>query len=196
MSHHSTRDYAELFLLSAIWGFSFLLLRIAAPAFGPVFLIQLRVGSALLVMLPMCLLLGKKEELIQNWRMIFVIGITNMAIPFCFFAFAALNASAGLLSILNATVPFFTALIGFVVFSHRLALLAVGGMLFGFIGVAVLAVDPDAIDTGSGSHLAVPAALFAYMLYGLALNLVAHKMQGVSGLSITAGSLLVSTILL
>lgn len=196
MSNASFRDYAELVLLSAIWGMSFLFLRIAAPALGPVFLVEMRVASALLVMIPLLLVMGKRQELIDNWKMVCIIGVTNMAVPFCFFSFAALNASAGLLSILNGTVPFFTALIGFFVFSHRLAFLSIAGMAVGFIGVVVLAADPEAIGGGEGSEWAVPAALFACSLYGLALNLVAHKMQGVSGLTITTGSLMVSAVLL
>jgi drug/metabolite transporter (DMT)-like permease len=196
MSNASVRDYAELLLLSAIWGFSFLFLRIASPALGPVFLVEMRVSSALIVMLPLLLVMGKWRELIQNWKMVALIGLTNMAIPFCFFAYAALNAGAGLLSIVNATVPFFTALLGFVIFSQRLPWIGIVGMAIGFAGVVVLAADPEALDTGPGSFWAVPAALFACSLYGLALNLVAYKMQSVSGVTITTGSLLVSSIVL
>lgn len=194
MNNASLRDYAELLLLSAIWGFSFLFLRIASPALGPIFLVEMRVSSALVVMLPMLLWMGKWSEFKQHWKMVCVIGLSNMAIPFCFFAFAALSAGAGLLSIINATVPFFTALIGFLVFNQRLPWLSVAGMALGFAGVVVLAVDPDAL--GTGSSWAVPAALFACSLYGLALNLVAYKMQTVSGITITTGSLLVSAIVL
>lgn len=196
MPNASLRDYAELLLLSAVWGFSFLFLRVASPALGPVFLVEMRVSSALLVMIPLLLMMGKWHELIQNWKMVSVVGLTNMAVPFCFFAFAALNAGAGLLSIINATVPFFTALLGFLIFSQRLPWLSVAGMGVGFVGVVVLAIDPEALDTGSGSYWAVPAALLACSLYGLALNLVAYKLQGVSGVTITTGSLLVSSILL
>ncbi|MEQ8313188.1 MAG: DMT family transporter [Gammaproteobacteria bacterium] len=196
MSNTSLRDYAELLLLSAIWGFSFLFLRIASPVLGPVFLVEMRVSSALIVMLPLLLVMGKWRELLQNWKMVALIGLTNMAIPFCFFAYAALNAGAGLLSIVNATVPFFTALLGFVIFSQRLPWVGIVGMATGFVGVVVLAVDPEALDSGPGSLWAVPAALFACSLYGLALNLVAYKMQSVSGVTITTGSLLVSSIVL
>ena len=194
MTNASFRDYAELLLLSAIWGFSFLFLRIASPVLGPIFLVEMRVTSALIVMVPLLLLTGKWDELVRNWKMVCIVGLTNMAIPFCFFSFAALSAGAGLLSIINATVPFFTALIGFLVFSQRLPWLSVAGMAVGFAGVVVLAVDPDAL--GTGSSWAVPAALFACSLYGLALNLVAYKMQTVSGVTITTGSLLVSSIVL
>ena len=190
------RFYVELLLLSSVWGFSFLFLRVAAPEMGPVFLVEMRVASGLLVMLPMCFLLGKWQEFRDNWLLIVIVGITNMAIPFCFFATAALNMSAGLLSIMNATVPFFTALIGFVFWRKRLSLLAVMGMALGFLGVIVLVFDPAAIAAGNMSLLAAGSALFACVLYGLALNLVSQKLSTVSGLAITTGSLLIATVLL
>ena len=196
MSNGTFRDYAELVLLSSIWGMSFLFLRIASPVLGPFFLVETRVISSLLVMLPLLLILGKLQELRDNWRMITLIGITNMAVPFCFFAYAALNVSAGLLSIINATVPFFTGLVGFLMFRQRLSPVSIAGMGIGFVGVVILTADPQAIDGGESSHWAVPAALVACFLYGLALNLVAHKLQGVSGLTITTGSLMASSLLL
>ncbi len=192
----SARLYAELVLLSAVWGSSFLFLRIAAPAMGPFFLVEMRVLSGLIVMLPMCFLLGKWPEFRENWKMIFVIGVTNMAVPFCFFSYAAININAGLLSILNATVPFFTALIGFAVWGRRLSLLAILGTALGFIGVVVLVLDPVAIAAGSMDIVAALSALFACVLYGLALNLVSQKLSHVSGLAITTGSLLIASVLL
>ena len=196
MNNPTVRDYLELFLLSAIWGSSFLFLRISSPAFGPVFLIEMRVLSGLLVLLPISMWLGKHREVFQHWRIILLVSLTNMAVPFYFFAYAALNTSAGMLSILNATVPFFTAIIAFVFFRQRLSALAIGGMLVGFVGVFVLVFDPAGTEYGIGGTLAVPAALIACVLYGIALNLVAYKLQGVSGMSITVGSLFFSSVIL
>lgn len=190
------RFYLELLILSSVWGFSFLFLRVAAPEMGPIFLVEMRVASGLVVMLPMCFLLGKWQEFRDNWLLIVIVGITNMAIPFCFFALAALNMSAGLLSIMNATVPFFTAIIGFVLWQKRLSMLAVAGMALGFMGVVVLVFDPAAIAAGNMSLLAAASALFACVLYGLALNLVSQKLATVSGLAITTGSLLISSLIL
>ena len=79
---------------------------------------------------------------------------------------------SGLLSIINATVPFFTALIGFAVFGQRLSSLSLFGMAVGFSGVIVLVFDPDAINLAEGGLLAVSAALCACFLYRMALNRV------------------------
>lgn len=195
MQSPTLKDLIELLILSAIWGSSFLFLRIASPEFGPIFLIEMRVASGLAVLLPMCFLMGKFQELKQHWKMIFIVSLTNMAIPFCFFAYSALNMGAGLLSIFNATVPIFTAIIAFIVFRERLPKLGIAGLLVGFLGVVVLVFEPSD-SSGVTSQLAIPSALFACVLYGIALNIVSHKLQGVSGIAITTGGLLFSTLLL
>ena len=195
MSSETIRDLIELLILSALWGSSFLFLRIASPEFGPVFLIEIRVASGLVVLFPICFLMGKLGELISHWKMIFIVGLSNMAIPFCFFAYSALNMGAGVLSLMNATVPFFTAIIAFVFFRQGMNRLALVGLLVGFFGVVVLVFDPSESSEVT-SQLAILSALFACVLYGAALNLVAHKLRGVSGISITTGGLLFSAIVL
>ena len=195
MQQVTLRDYIELLILSAIWGSSFLFLRIASPEFGPIFLIEMRVASGLIVLLPICLLLGKIQELKENWKMIFILSLSNMTIPFCLFAYSALNMGAGILSIINATVPFFTAIIAFLVYQQRMTRYGLIGLMVGFMGVAVLVFDPSE-SSGVTNDLAIPSALFACVLYGVALNIVSHKLQGVSGISITTGALFFSTIVL
>jgi drug/metabolite transporter (DMT)-like permease len=189
------RNFFELLILSAIWGSSFLFLRIASPAFGPIFLIEMRVLSGLAVLLPVFCFMGKYPELKSHWKMILLISLTNMTIPFCFFAYSALNMGAGLLSIINATVPIFTATIAFVYFRQRLSKLGLMGLLVGFFGVVVLVFDPSDAS-GVTSQLAIPSALIACSFYGVAINLAAYKLQGISGITITTGSLFFASIIL
>lgn len=192
----TSRDYLELFLLSAIWGASFLFLRITSPVFGPVFLIEMRVLSALFVLLPLCLALGKHREAIQNWKTIFFISLFNMSLPFCLLAYATLSINAGFASIINATVPFFTAFLAFIFWRQRLSLVAIAGMVIGFIGVVVLMLDYSETSSTPGNLLAISAGLLASALYGAAANLTARHLAGVSGLAITTGSLLMAAICL
>lgn len=192
----TSRDYVELLALSAIWGASFLFLRITSPIFGPLFLVEMRLLSALLVLLPLCLALGKHKEAIQNWKAIFFISLFNMSLPFCLLAFAALSISAGFTSIINATVPFFTAFIAFIFWRQRLSLVAIAGMIIGFMGVVVLMLDFSGSSSAPGNLLAVGAGLLASALYGTAANLTARYLQGVSGLAITTGSLLIAAVCL
>lgn len=103
---------SRLILLSAIWGGSFLFMRVGAPVMGPVMLIIFRVGLAALFLLAVALLLKKHLALKAHWRHYLVLGLFNSALPFLLFAYAAQTLSASLLSILNATAPIWGAIIG------------------------------------------------------------------------------------
>lgn len=194
MSGLTARDFLVLLLLSAIWGSSFLFMRMAVPEFGPFFLIEMRVFSAFVVLFPVCLLRGQLKEIKRNYLPIFVIGLGNMAIPFTLLAYATLSITAGLASILNATVPFFTAIIGFLLFQRRLSLLGVIGLIIGFGGVAVLVADPDVAIFSGSNLLAVSAGLLASFFYGTSINFASHRLAGVSGLPITTGGLFASSL--
>lgn len=190
------RDIFDLLLLSAIWGGSFLFQRIAAPVFGPIFLVEMRLLCALLFLLPFFLYMGKLSAARQHWKLIAFISLANMAIPFCLFSYAALHISAGFASILNATVPFFTGILAFLIYRQRLALAAVLGLVLGFSGVVVLVLDPQSATPALNNLLAIGAGLFASACYGLAANITAHRLRGVSGLAITGGSLFFGSLFL
>ena len=195
MKRVSLRDISELIFLSAIWGSSFLFLRLTSTVFGPIFLIEMRVLSGLAVLLPLVLFLGKLAEFQKHWKMIATVSLMNMAIPFCFFAFSAVYIGAGLLSIINATVPIFSACVAYVVYKERLSRNSLLGLLIGFLGVVVLMFNPGE-SFGPSGWLAIFSALLACLLYGTAINLTVNNLQGVSGLTITAGGLFVSSLVL
>ena len=195
MQSVSLKAFFELIILSAIWGSSFLFLRLATPEFGPVFLIEMRVLSGLIVLLPIVLLLDKFKEFKSNWKMIAIVSLMNMAIPFCFFAYSSLFIGAGLLSIINATVPMFTAVVAYAHYGEKLSKGGFLGLMLGFLGVVALMFNPNE-SLGSSGFLAIPSALFACSLYGIAINLTANNLRGVSGLTITTGGLFFSTLVL
>jgi len=96
-----TRDTAELFALAALWGASFLFMRMGAGEFGAVALAAVRVGIASLVLLPILFQRGLADELRRHWKPIFIVGLINSALPFVAFSYAALSITAGLSSILT-----------------------------------------------------------------------------------------------
>ena len=189
-------DYLMLILLSAIWGASFLFLRISSPVFGPFFLIEMRVISALLVLLPVCIVMGKSHEILSNWRPIFLLSLCNMTIPFCLLAYATLSIGAGFASIINSTVPFFTAIIAFAFWQQRLSLLAIVGMFIGFSGVVLLMIVYSGPLSLNASLLPIAAGIVGSIFYGLAINLMAQYLPAVSGVAITTGSLMFSSLTL
>jgi drug/metabolite transporter (DMT)-like permease len=181
------RDLLDLLLLAALWGGSFLFVRAAVPHFGPFALIELRVGIAALVLLPLLAMRGKLGELRRNAAPIALVGLTNSALPFTLFAFASLTMTAGFAAILNATAPLFGAMVAHVWLKDRLTPVQTLGLLIGFAGVVLLVWSRTAF-AGGGSGQAVAAALCATLAYGIAANYTRRALTGVGSLSIATGS--------
>src|SRR5260364_139767 len=83
-------NFIERALVGAIWGASFLFMRIGAPEFGPFALAALRVAIAALVLSPVLCSTTARTQLAQHVKPLFVVGMTNSAMPFCLFAYAML----------------------------------------------------------------------------------------------------------
>ena len=132
---------AEFLLLAAIWGASFLFMRLATVEFGALPTAALRVTIAALFLLPIMLFQGLGPQLRQHWKPVLLVGLLNSAIPFACFAFALLHITTGLSSILNATVPLFGALVAWLWLGDRLDRTRILGLMLGFAGVALLASD-------------------------------------------------------
>lgn len=99
------RDLVDLLALAAVWGGSFLFMRVAVPEFGPAALMELRVGLAALFLLPLVLWRGKPALIARHWKAILVVGTLNSALPFLLYAYAAQSLGAGFLSVANAVTP-------------------------------------------------------------------------------------------
>lgn len=184
------RDLLDLLLLAALWGASFLFLRLAAPAFGPVALIEVRVAIAAIVLLPLLVQRGGLPALRTHGARIATVGVLNSALPFVLLAYATLTLTAGFTSIVNATVPLWTALIGWLWLRDRFRAAQWLGLAIGAAGIVVLVWDkvgfqsPDA----SAATLAVAAALGATLSYGVAANLAKKWLAGVPPLATATGS--------
>lgn len=189
------RDLIDLILLAALWGGSFLFMRYAAPAFGPLALIWLRVAIAALCLAPLLVLRRQVGALRENGLGIVVIGIFGSALPFVLIAWAMLSITAGLASILNATVPIFTALIGALWLRERLGAARAAGLVVGFVGVLVLAAGQADFKPG-GSGWAIITMLLATLSYGLAAHLTRRLLGEVPALVSAAGSQMIAAIVL
>ena len=171
----NTVNMLRLVALAAIWGGSFLFMRIAAPVLGPAVLIEYRVLFAALFLAAVAWVMHKRGkgaplDLRRHWRHYLMLGFFNSALPFLLFAFAARTLSASMLSVLNATAPMFGALVGAVwarqgrsSISARTGL----GLVLGTVGVALL-VGFDHVSERPGAALAIAAALVAAFCYSIA----------------------------
>ena len=194
-----TSDLAELMLLAALWGASFLFMRMGAAEFGPVALVAVRVGGAALFLMPLLQLRGQMGVLREHWRPIFVVGLTNSALPFLCFAYAALSITAGLSAIFNAASPLFGALIAWLWLNDRLNRVRVLGLVIGFAGVLWLAwnkADHSAAFKPGGSGWAIVSCLGGAVLYGISASYTKKKLAGVAPMAVAAGSQLAAALAL
>jgi drug/metabolite transporter (DMT)-like permease len=179
-------------LLGALWGGSFLFMRIAAPAFGPVPLIMVRVVIAAVLLSLFLAARGKFRELRGRATPLLVVGAVNTAIPFSLFAYAAEQLGAGMAAILNATVPLLGAAVAWVWFRERLSRRQAIGLGVGFLGVVLVADGNDLRVDGP----AVAGALLAALAYAIATHYIRRTLRDVDPLAIATGSLLGATLVL
>ena len=165
----SLASVLRLVLLAAIWGGSFLFMRLTASSLGPVFLIEGRVLAAALCLLLISFYLRRKLSFLSYVKHFFIIGAFNTALPFLMFAYAAQTLNASTLAILNSTAPLFGAVIASVWQKERLKVKASVGLLIGMLGVCVL-VGQQALALGEQGLLAISACLLAAFMYGVSAN--------------------------
>lgn len=189
------RDLVVLLALAALWGASFLFMRVAVPAFGPLAMVEMRVAIAALVLFAIVMRRAQTGAMLAHWRTLLVVGAVNSAIPFALFGYALLSLSAGFGSILNATAPLFGAVIAFLWLHERLPPARVAGLFVGFAGVALLVWGKPAFHAG-GDAWAVVAILCACLAYGVGPNYIKRNLPGVSPLIIATGSQIAAAVLL
>ena len=193
------RDLADLVVLGAIWGASFLFMRLGAGEFGPIALAFLRVAGASLMLLPLLIQRGEFGALRAHWRAIVFVGVVNSAIPFVLFALAALVLTTALMSVFNATASIWGALIAWLWLHDRLGASRWLGLAIGVAGVVGLSwgkADFKPGDHGVSAALGIGACLAASVLYGLSANVSRRYLAGVPPMAVAAGSQLAATAVL
>jgi drug/metabolite transporter (DMT)-like permease len=184
----------ELTLLGAIWGGSFLFMRVAAADFGPFALVQMRLTLGALVLLPFLWRARQQFAQPRLWMHLAWIAAVNSAIPFLLFAWGAERAPAGIGAITNSMAAMFVALVAFIFYGEQIGPRRAVGLLVGFIGVAALASDKTA---GGGS--VGPAALAgtsAAFLYGIGMNAIRTHLKGLPAGAVAAATLGIASLLL
>ncbi|HEY5803695.1 MAG TPA: DMT family transporter [Lysobacter sp.] len=175
----------ELGILGAIWGASFLFMRVAAGDFGAMALVEVRLGLGSLVLLPF-LWRARAQFPAKLWPKLAIIGALNSAMPFMLFAWAAKTAPAGVGAITNAMTVLFTALVGFLFFGEKIGARRAIALIAGFVGVIVLASDKTA---GASIGWAVAAGAGASFLYGVGINLVRRHLTGLPPAAVASATL-------
>ena len=181
----------DFLLLAAIWGSSFLFMRIGAAELGALPTAALRVTIAALFLWPILRARGHAPLLRQHWKPIFFVGVLNSGIPFALYSFAVMHITTGLSSILNATVPLFGAIVAWLWLGDRPGLSRSLGLALGFAGVALLAGGEalfKANDSGVAPLWAVLACLGATVCYALAASFTKKHVPSLPPLVTATGS--------
>jgi drug/metabolite transporter (DMT)-like permease len=188
-------DIARLLTLAGLWGGSFAFMRVAVPALGPFWLAFLRVALAFAALFALAAMQGNVPSLRERWRDYLFVGTVNSALPFVLFCFAEQYVTASAAAILNATSPFFGAIVATLWLKEPLTLRQLAGMSLGLGGVVLLVGwQPEPL---SGLVLAATlACLAAALCYGIASVYAKVRMAGVPSSAIALYSQLAATIAL
>ncbi len=181
----------ELTLLGAIWGGSFLFMRIAAADFGPFALVEVRLALGAVVLLPF-LWRARSQFTPTLWLHLTWISAINSAIPFILFAWGAERAPAGIGAITNSMAVMFAALVAFIFYGERIGPLRAVGLLAGFVGVVVLASGKTAGASVAPAALAGTTAAF---LYGIGVNVIRRHLKGIPAGAVAAATLTAASLL-
>lgn len=179
-------DLAALMLLGVLWGASFIFIRVAVSEVGPLTLMGLRVGLAASTLILYAVLARRQLGLRGRWRQFLFLGAVNSALPFTLIAFAEIQLTASLASILNSTTVLFSAVVSAIWLGTTLTVQKVIGVVTGLIGVAAL-VGWDPIPLNLPVLVSVGAMLLASLSYALGANYVKRNFSGVPPLGMAIG---------
>jgi drug/metabolite transporter (DMT)-like permease len=172
------REYLVLFALAALWGSSFLFIRIAVTELSPLMLVSARFVIATLGLL---IVVPFRPAILKGWRIhlrgFFVVAIFNAIIPYLTISWGEQYVPSGMAAILSATIPLATVII-----SHwwaggeRISLNRLAGIGLGLLGV-VIVIGPSAFVTGNSGMYLIGAGSILVGAVSYALGgLLAHRL--------------------
>ena len=172
--------------LAAIWGASFMFMRISAPSFGPVALVELRVVIGALVLMPFVWATLRATNLRPYLGRLLLLGALNTALPFALFAYASLTLPAAATSILNGTMPLWGFAIAAMFGLEPLSTWRFIGLVLGVAGITLVTGDPQLSGTPEALR-ALGAGLLASFMYGIAANYAKVKLKDLPSTVVAVG---------
>jgi drug/metabolite transporter (DMT)-like permease len=193
-THVGASDLLALVYLGAVWGGAFLFFRVASPEVGPVWTAEIRIALGGLLI---ALFIGPRRVLglRAHAKELVIVGATFSAIPFTLLAFATLTLPSSLASLINATTPLFTAIVGVIWLHNRLSPRMIVGLAVGFGAVALL-LGGGTTAIGPATIIAFAAGLGAAISYAIAGTYVRRSTGHIAPIDLAAGQLLAGAIVL
>lgn len=189
------RDLRKLFLLAALWGASFIFMRVAIADFGPLALIEARIVISAIFLLGVTLVSGKARVMLDHWRSLSVLGFMTVVIPFLCLGYAVQTLPAGTLTIINSTVPLFGGVIAWVWLHERLSRGRILGLIVGFVGIIILMADKLSFGE-HGEGWIVLLALGGPCFYGVGACYLGKYLKGIEPVACATGSMIAAGFML
>ncbi|MFD2618106.1 DMT family transporter [Terrilactibacillus laevilacticus] len=189
------RDLCAMFGLAALWGASFLFMRIAAPVLGPILTIESRVSIAAIALIIYIIFIHHSIQLKKWWKEYLIIGTLNAALPFTLIATAELHLNASMSSILNSLTPLCTALVVWIWLKEKLTLKKWSGIFVGIIGVIIL-VGFSPIEFTKINILSIGLSVLSTVCYGISGVYAKKTFTHVPPLSLAIGQQLGAAIVM
>jgi len=186
------KTIAYLILLGMIWGCSFLFQRITVPVIGAGLTGAGRMALAALTLVAVLVVLRRPLQWRARWKDYLLVGSVVMGLPLLCFAFAAHSLPAGYLAVLNATVPMFAVLIGWMQ-GTRPSSSKLAGVFVGILGVATLVKFGDLAMTWQ-TVLGFAATLAATLMYAIGAIMARKRFGTTDPLVMTAGNLIAGSL--
>ena len=161
-------------ILGAVWGSAFMFIKIATPELGPIALVNIRLAVAGLIFIPFLLQQKYLKYFRSNLKNILVLSVINTALPFSLFAYASLESSSNMLSILNGTTAIMAVVISTIWLKIRLNFFQIMGVFIGLFGIVVLA-NPDNVYISMKATIFCLSAAFCYALSANYIQKFAYK---------------------
>lgn len=181
-------QWAMLILLGFIWGSSFILMKKGLLVYQHDVVAALRISIAYLVLLPFSVYYFKQIPK-KKFKYLLVVGVFGSGIPAFLFTIAETQLSSALAGMLNSLTPFFTLVLGALIFKVAIQKEKTIGVIIGLIGAVVL-VTSNGIDLSNNQLSYSFFVIAATFCYAISVNTIKKHLQDVHSVAITAISFL------
>ena len=187
----SRRDALLLLVLSAIWGASFMLIKVGVRELEPATLVLVRVVLAALTLLPLALAAKTLGTLRGHWGPLLVMAALNSAVPFWLLSFGETRIDSGLAAVIQAAAPLWTVLLAtWIDPTQRVRGLRLAGVVLGFLGVALL------VGAQSGGELiGALAVLLTAVCYAAGVLYGGRRLGAVPAVPLSFGTMALASLL-
>ena len=189
------QDLARLVALGAMWGASYLFMRVAVPHLGPALMIELRVLLAGLLLAAVLLVAGRGLRWREHWRPWLFVAVIGTAVPFMLIAEALRTIDASTAAILNALVPLFATIVAATWIREPITPPKMAGIALSILGTAVL-VGWTPTPMSGKELLAASMSVAATMLYGINIVFSKVKLREATPTATSACTLLIAALVL